>query len=150
MVERRTNAPFLGKGWAFPPRFDSNNDTVMVSGSTDVAESLRILMSTRLGERVMLPLYGTPLDTFEGMTVTVQNNVKSQVRAAIVRYEPRVKVHSGDVDVPDGGREGLMLIKVEYEIPSTNSRANMVYRFYLNEGNRVRLQPGAPPDGGGV
>ena len=141
MVAGRSDAPFLGTGWAFPPRFERQGGAVMVSGSDDVDESLRILIATRLGERLMLPLYGTPLDTFESMTLTARNNLKTQVREAIIRFEPRVRVVSVDLQTPDGGREGELLLNIEYEIPAVNSRANMVFPFYLNEGNLVRLPP---------
>ena len=150
MNARRTTAPYLGTGWSFPPRFEQGAGPVMVSGSDDVAESLRILIATRLGERVMLPLYGTPLDVFQGMTVTAQNNIKSEVREAVIRYEPRVNVLSVDLDVPEGGLEGEVLLSIEYEIPAVNSRANMVFPFYLSEGNLVRLPRGPEHgDGGG-
>ena len=148
MAARGSKAPFLGTGWAFPPRFGSEGAAVMVSGAADVEESLRILIATRLGERIMLPTYGTPLETFNNMTVTAVNNIKSQIRASILRHEPRVNVEKIEVRTPEGGREGELLIEVEYEIPATNSRANMVFPFYFSEGNLVRLSPGPPPDAG--
>lgn len=148
MVARRSSAPYLGTGWSFPPRFDRQAGAVMVSGSDDVEESLRILMATRLGERVMLPIYGTPLDTFTGMTNTALNNIKSQVREAIIRYEPRVHVLSVEIDAPEQGRAGELLINVNYEIPAVNSRSNMVFPFYFVEGNLVRVPPGDERNGG--
>lgn len=149
METRRTTAPYLGTGWSFPPRFEQGSGPVMVSGSDDVGESLRILIATRLGERVMLPLYGTPLDVFQGVTATAKSNIQSQVREAIIRYEPRVNVVSVDLQVPEGGLEGEMLLNIEYEIPAVNSRANMVFPFYLSEGNLVRLPRGPEHKGTG-
>lgn len=149
MVGRNSKADYLGTGWSFPPRFDRESGAAMVSGADDVEESLRILISTRLGERVMLPLYGTPLDPFQSMSFTNLNNVKSQVREALIRFEPRVEVVSVDIEAREGGLDGEMRIMVTYDIPSVNNRANMVIPFYLKEGNLVRLPPDAVADGDG-
>ena len=54
---------FLGTGWKFPPEFNNQTGTVeMVSDYTDIKESLDILLSTSLGERVMQPDYGCNLN----------------------------------------------------------------------------------------
>ena len=121
----------------------------MVRGTDDIEESLRMLIGTRLGERVMLPLYGTPLETFSAMTVTAVNNIKTQVREAIIRYEPRVDVLSVDVRTPEGGRDGELLVIVDYDVPAVNNRANMVFPFYLKEGNLVRIRPASDDSTGG-
>jgi uncharacterized protein len=55
----------LGTGWAFPPEFDRNAGAVqMVSGEEDINQSLNILLSTSLGERVMQARYGCNLHDF--------------------------------------------------------------------------------------
>jgi len=53
---------FLGTGWSFPPEFDPvSGSVVLVSNEKDIGESLDILLSTSLGERVMQPRYGCNL-----------------------------------------------------------------------------------------
>ena len=53
---------FLGTGWAFPPTFDINTASVeLVKNLDDINQSLNILLSTSLGERVMQPRYGCNL-----------------------------------------------------------------------------------------
>ena len=53
---------FIGTGWAFPPRFDADtNKTVMAAGVEDINQSLHILFTTELGERVMQPNYGSAM-----------------------------------------------------------------------------------------
>jgi hypothetical protein len=57
------NRPFLGRGWTFPPEFDPVLPGVkMLEEETDIASSLELLLSTRPGERVMLPEYGCNLE----------------------------------------------------------------------------------------
>ena len=56
---------FLGTGWSFPPTFDRESGQVeMVSDLADISQSLDILLSTSLGERVMVPDYGCNLDDY--------------------------------------------------------------------------------------
>ncbi|HEV8283018.1 MAG TPA: GPW/gp25 family protein [Chitinophagaceae bacterium] len=126
---------FLGTGWPFPPAFDNTTGSViMVSNEEDIAQSLQILMSTRPGERVMLPQYGCNLDVFlfEPITTTLTAYVKELIQTAILYYEPRINLDLITINT-DRVNEGVILIGLEYTILATNSRFNMVYPFYLNE-----------------
>lgn len=59
MAKKRS---FLGQGWNFPPEFHEGiNPTIMVSDEEDIRQSLRILLATRKGERIMNLDYGTNL-----------------------------------------------------------------------------------------
>ena len=61
----KTINAFLGKGWAFPPTFDQNTGEVeLVSDVLDINQSLTILLSTSLGERVMQPKYGCDMHDY--------------------------------------------------------------------------------------
>ena len=56
MEEGSKDITFLGTGWSFPPEFSKNEKRVkMTSGEEDIKKSLEILLTTSLGERVMLP-----------------------------------------------------------------------------------------------
>lgn len=53
---------FLGTGWSFPPTFNNISGTVeMVSDEKDIFQSLHILLSTQLKERVMRSDFGCDL-----------------------------------------------------------------------------------------
>ncbi|HET7332117.1 GPW/gp25 family protein [Dyella sp.] len=124
---------FLGRGWSFPPRFDPRTkEVVMVSGTDDIAESLRILLSTTPGERVMLPAYGCDLRrmVFEEISEQAITEIKDMVRKAILFFEPRVTLNRIDAQLVDpmAGRLELLL---DYSVRTTNTRHNMVYPFYL-------------------
>jgi uncharacterized protein len=129
---------FLGTGWAFPPGFNKSTGTVeMVSDEEDIRQSLHILLSTSLGERVMQPDYGCNLNdyVFEGLNSTTIGYIKERVANSILYYEPRIVVES--IEVTSAGSvdnlEGRFLIDLTYSIPGTNSRFNYVYDFYKNE-----------------
>jgi len=130
-----SDRPFLGRGWAFPPTFGAGGaDVEMVAGEDDVQESLRVLLATTPGERVMQESFGCDMDrlVFEQLDQSFINAVTGLVTNSILDYEPRVDLNKVDVDQSDA-IEGLLLISIDYTIRSTNSRFNMVYPFYLKE-----------------
>lgn len=130
---------FLGKGWAFPPRFNSHTGWVdMVSGEADIAESIRILLDTRLGERITLPEYGCNLDLFmfEQLDTTLLNQAQHMIQTSLILHEPRIKVLEVKIEV-DEHLEGYLNIQVSYLIKQSNSRFNRVFPFYVGEGTQV-------------
>lgn len=136
-MEQKFNS-FLGTGWAFPPAFERDSGSVaMVSDEKDINESLNILISTSLGERVMQPGYGCNLTDylFEPLSSSMIGFIKDRVEHAILIYEPRIIAEK--IEVTDDGSfdliEGKFTISVEYKIPGTNSRFNYVYDYYKNE-----------------
>ncbi|MCP3063927.1 GPW/gp25 family protein [Myxococcus sp. K38C18041901] len=133
-----TKAPsFLGTGWSFPPTFSrSTGGVMMASGELDIRESLWVLLSTSLGERTMLPNYGCELRTmvFRGVNTTLTRQIQDYVQQAILYWEPRIVVDAVTVQ-KDASVEGLLTITVSYVVTQTNSRSNLVYPFYLQEGS---------------
>ncbi len=129
---------FLGTGWAFPPSFDTDTGTVtLVSNEEDIKQSLNILLSTSLGERVMQPRYGCNLNDyiFEPLNSSVVGYIKDLVENAILFYEPRIIAENVEVTPQDSFDliEGRFTISIDYTIPETNSRFNFVYDYYKNE-----------------
>lgn len=125
----------LGTGWSFPPTFSRSSASVeMVSDDTDIRQSLRILFSTYLGERIMLPRYGSQLGkmVFRAITTTLLSELRDDVRQAILNWEGRIDVDRVTAE-PDASVSGLVNITVYYTIRQTNARNNLVYPFYLEE-----------------
>ncbi len=132
---------FLGRGWGFPPTFDKASKSVgMLGEEKDIESSLEILLSTRLGERIMQPNYGCNLDdmVFEAMNLTMLTYLKDLVENAILYYEPRIDLEGLDIDTSQQ-LEGVLLIIIDYTVRTTNSRFNYVYPFYINEGSNLLL-----------
>lgn len=129
---------FLGQGWSFPPAFVRGADTlVLVKAEEDIKQSLHILLSTTLGERVMRSDFGANLQqqVFEPMDAAFQAYVQSIISDAITNYEPRINLDSVDVLVEN--EAGRIELTINFTIISTNSRANIVYPYYLNEGTNI-------------
>lgn len=131
---------FLGTGWSFPPSFNQERgETEMLSDKEDIQSSLHILLTTRLGERVMQPTYGCNLDelVFESLSSTFKSFIKDLIKTAILYHEPRIKLNSIELD-DSRDREGIILIVIDYTIRTTNTRFNYVFPYYKNEGTDIK------------
>lgn len=136
-----SNNTFLGTGWSFPPSFDPSTGAIdLVKDVEDINQSLNILLSTSLGERVMQPGYGCNLQDylFEPLSSSVIGYIQDLVENAILIYEPRILAERVEVTSAESFDiiEGRFTIEVEYSIPGTNSRFNFVYDYYKNEALR--------------
>ncbi len=126
---------FLGSGWSFPPQFYKGGDQVaMVAGEKDIEQSLAILLTTALDERVMQPNYGCSLKdhVFESIGQGLLTDIKNAISNAILNHEPRITVDAVEFENTDP-EKGLIHIKVTYTVRMTNNRFNLVYPFYINE-----------------
>ncbi len=135
--------PFLGTGWSFPPTFSRQTLAVdMVRDDVDIQQSLWVLFRTALGERIMVPGYGSQLGTlvFRNLTRSVATEIEDDVRTAILYWEPRIELLEVKVE-PDRTREGVLLISITYRIRQTNTRSNLVFPFYLREGTLPAQNP---------
>ena len=127
--------PFIGSGWSFPPAFDSGtNGVVMSSGIRDIEESLRIIFTTALGERVMQPVFGCALDdsVFEIMNASHVSYLENMIRTAIIYHEPRID--ADQITVEPDQNQGILYVGVGYRVRGANSRFNFVYPYYLKDG----------------
>lgn len=126
---------YLGKGWAFPPRLGENSvPTAMVSAEEDIRQSLFILFSTRKGERIMRPDFGSDLHNmvFHNMDLTARTQLRDAIERAVLYFEPRITLVDVQFDVSEE-RNGIMRISLEYIVRQTNARSNMVYPYYYEE-----------------
>lgn len=133
---------FLGKGWGFPPTFNPLIKTVeTVSGEKDIHESLQILLSTQLTERIMRSDFGcdlTPL-LFENVTVTLLTKIRGIIEHAILKYEPRIDLNDIYFGSETNDTQGFIRIEIEYTVRATNSRLNYVFPYYLEEGTFIKI-----------
>lgn len=132
---------FIGLGWTFPPAFvksgtgaAARGEAAMTGGIEDIRQSLRIILGTALGERIMRPDFGCNLDehVFDAMNASMLSYVETLVRSAILHHEPRIDADQITVE-PDAA-EGRLDIRIGFMVRGANSRFNMVHPFYLAEG----------------
>jgi phage baseplate assembly protein W len=133
--------PYLGKGWAFPPHFLKEYNTVsMVSDEEDIYQSLWILLSTLPGERVFRFDYGCDIKqwVFSEMSVSQKTLIADVIEQAVIIGEPRVSIENIEIAIQEA-TEGILEIQLYYRIKETNSRSNMVYPFYFKEGTDLQV-----------
>ncbi len=132
---------FLGTGWAFPPAFQEQTLSLeLVSEEMDIRQSLFILLSTVPGERLLNPSFGCDLRSlvFERITESLRYEIKAMVSRSIALFESRVTVEKVEVQIISI-EPGALQVTVDYTIVQTNSRDNIGYPFYLQEGTSVIL-----------
>jgi hypothetical protein len=129
---------FQGKGWQFPVRTNALGHVVFSQGEQDIKEAIEIILKTARGERVMRPEFGCGIHDliFEPINAGTLALVEANIREALTQFEPRIDVLDVDVgpDVDDP-YQGKLLIKVHYRVRTTNNEFNLVFPFYLKEGN---------------
>lgn len=133
------NVDFIGKGWSFPPEFSAlDKKPLMTTGVEEINNSLKILFSTKLGERVMFSAFGCDINQFlfGAIDLTQKTQIKELIKEAIVLYEPRVDLLFVDVD-QDDNLNGKLLIQIDYQIRNTNTRSNIVFPFYKGEATEI-------------
>lgn len=128
------NQQFLGRGWGFPVSFGNQGHiVVMVEAEEDIRQSLNILLSTSLGERVLRPTFGWKRDAlmFEPLSTSFGAYLAREIETAILFFEPRIELNRVDFENATE-LEGLILIRLDYTVRTTNSRTNLVFPFYLD------------------
>lgn len=126
---------FLGIGWRFPLQVTPTGGIATSSLERKIEESIYLILSTSNRERVMLPSFGCGINelVFAPDNPSTVGYVQSEVRDALVSYEPRIDVLSVDA-APAPGQPNLLLIRIDYRVRSNNALKNMVYPFFVTEG----------------
>jgi phage baseplate assembly protein W len=124
--------PFLGTGWRFPILPDEAGRLGYAVGEQSIEHCLRALLLTATGERVMRPDFGTKAQESVFAPGSVQNlrDLERSVADAVRTYEPRVELDSVTAEA-DPLDESRVTVSVEYRIRRTNTKANLVFPFYV-------------------
>lgn len=136
-MDRRSDVKaFLGTGWKFPVEIDKATGRIKMSSNEEsIRESIRIIIGTRQGELPMHPEFGCRIQdyAFESVDYTTLYSMKTEVERALIRWEPRITDIRAEVS-DEQIDQGLLMIQVSYVIRATNNQYNLVYPFYINEG----------------
>ena len=126
---------FLGVGWAFPVQPDqSRADVAAVAYEEDIRQAVLLILETNPGERVMRPDFGAGLRAlvFEPINSATLALARHRVEEALTLWEPRID--SITVKVSADPAQGKLMIDTQYRVRSMNTFYNLVYPFYLQEG----------------
>ncbi|MEX0761909.1 MAG: GPW/gp25 family protein [Dehalococcoidia bacterium] len=125
------NVDFIGRGWMFPVRVSKRGGLMLTSGVEEINASLRMILSTAPGERVMRPDFGCRI--WDLLFAPVDANTLGQmvqtVTEAVERWEPRIELQEVE-PVPDPEDASVVHILLTYVLKNTNDRRNLVFPFY--------------------
>jgi hypothetical protein len=123
---------FLGAGIMAPMALSEGRGIALSKAESDVEQSVRLILSTRPGERAMRPTFGCRIHEY----VFAPNNsnthlaIREAVREALIQWEQRIE--NIEVDVQADARQiDRLNVNVRYTIRTVNSIYNLVYPFYL-------------------
>jgi phage baseplate assembly protein W len=134
-------ADLIGSGLSFPLQADQRGVLALAHGVTDIEQAIRLILGTAPGERPMRPEFGCGIHdyVFAPSDATTAGLIAYEVRASLLRWEPRVDVK--DVEVkPDPDDPSTLYIDIKYAIKDTNDPRNLVFPFYVipaEEGSRA-------------
>jgi phage baseplate assembly protein W len=123
---------FVGTGWGWPVETDPTGAIAMVSGPDEIEQAMYLILATAPGERPMRPEFGCRLQeyVFAPADAGTAALIAAEVRASLLRWEPRVTVEDVLVTA-DADEPSTLWIDVHYTIRSTYDRRNLVFPFYV-------------------
>jgi phage baseplate assembly protein W len=113
-------------------RTDPTGAIALVSHDQELEEAMRVVLATAPGERPMRPEFGCGVHdyVFAPADAATAGLIAYEVRASLLRWEPRIDVTDVDV-MPDPDDATTMLIDIRYTIKDTNDPRNLVFPFYV-------------------
>lgn len=121
---------YLGRGLSLPLR-PGTEGLAQAAGVAKVEQSIRVILGTAQGERVMRPRFGCNLRSlvFAPNTVATANLARYYVLESLERWEPRIEVV--DVVVVNDDRAGALQIDISYRIRATQDTHDLRHTFPL-------------------
>jgi phage baseplate assembly protein W len=103
-------------GWKFPVKTDLVTGRIKTSSyADDVAESIKIILLTKKGERMMRPDFGCNISKymFDILDITTLKQIELEIEEAIKKWEYRIEDLQVQVQ-EDKENEGRLIINVQY------------------------------------
>jgi phage baseplate assembly protein W len=126
---------FIGKGWRFPILPGPTGALSYSEADDNVEHSLKVLLMTRVGERVMRGTFGSRLGELVFKPGSSQNlrSIEREVSSTIRAYEPGVEIIevAAEADTVDATQ---ITVSLSYRVRRTNTRESLVFPFYLVRG----------------
>jgi uncharacterized protein len=122
---------FYGRGASFPWALSSTGGIRESAGLRKVEESIRVVLGTQYGERVMRPTFGCNLKSlaFAPNHEATANLARHYVEDGLRQWEPRIELL--EVRVENDRLQNALMIHVHYRVKATQDVRSLVYPFYL-------------------
>jgi len=116
--------PILGVG--FPVVSGTGGYFTATQGMTSISASLKQLILTNKGERVMMPNFGTSIrsSVFSQMDETRRRELKEEIQSAVATYEPRAILRN--LDVSFGDTQHQLTVSISFSTAEDMSTTQIV------------------------
>ena len=124
---------WIGKGMQFRNTFNTDTGQIISNaGASRLHQSIFLILSTAIGERFLVPDFGSNLHKriFEQNDYILRDLIQLDVKQALAKWEPRIEVIS--VEVQSESEGNTLPVNISYRIKSTNMIDNYVYPFKKN------------------
>jgi phage baseplate assembly protein W len=124
---------FYGRGATYPIQLGSRGGLRESANLDKIKESIRLILGTDWGQRVMRPTFGCNLKSL----VFAPNNASTAalsrhyVEDGLKQWETRIDLQS--VAVTNDNVNGRLLIEIRYRVKATLDLQSFVYPFYLEQ-----------------
>ena len=120
----------MARGISWPFRVENGEFPATSDEDVQIAESLRNLLQTKRGERLMRPDFGVNSERylFETNNAILGQALKYEVATAIAKYEPRVAVKQ----IRIGQTQSELTLTIEYVVKATRQDRDLQVRFRRN------------------
>jgi len=125
----------VGRGWAFPPQIGPQGGLILTSERNELDQSIRIILMTAIGQRVMRPAFGCRIHelVFAPSNAHTASQARRYVEEALGMWEPRIILNEVLVG-PHPNHANQLLIEISYTVKATNDPRSLVFPFYLIPG----------------
>jgi uncharacterized protein len=122
---------YESSGIAYPMQPSTSGGIRKSTGIQKIEESIRIILGTQYGERLMRPKFGSNLKSliFAPNNAATAHLARYYVEAGLRQWEPRIDVF--EVHVENDNLNGRLLIKIHYRLRAMQDVHTMIVPFLL-------------------
>jgi len=124
---------FHGRGMSFPAQLSDRGGLRESAGVQKVEESMRIILGTQHGERLMRPRFGCNLKSlvFAPNNQATANLARYYAMEGLRQWEPRIEVL--EVFAENDNRAARLVLHIHYRLRATQDVHTLVYPFSLEQ-----------------
>lgn len=123
-----------GRSIGFPPRIDSNGHLTWSEGPQNIRESIKIILLTEAGERLMLSDFGAGLKQFlyAPNTVETRRLLEDRITLTLEQWEPRILLQNVNAEQdPDHPQHAI--VTITYQLVTTRQTESVTLQVKLGD-----------------
>lgn len=122
----------FGRSVALPVRVGADGRVAWSEGEDNVRDSIRAILLTEPGERLMLPDFGAGLRSFlfEPNTVSTRRAIADRIKRALTRWEPRIRLETVSVEEHQD-QPSIAVVTLSYQLVATQTSERLDLQVQL-------------------